>query len=75
MNELLEYEDYEYKGNKYRVSGLVKMKHPGTRQWVVAVQYQALEWNMGGPTYVREYQEFIKKFTGIKKKESKGYRD
>lgn len=45
---------------KYRYLGECKVKNPQTREWYEAVMYQ--EADLGGEIYVREKEEFNKKF-------------
>jgi len=61
-NELV----YEYKGNDYLILDTVDMKNPETREWQKAVVYI----NLKNPeiTYVREQDEFLKRFKPIHKK-------
>ncbi len=64
MDEL-RYTFYEYKGRQYRVISLVQLKNPEDGEWVPAVQYQS--YNDGnGQFYVRELEDFIRKFKGFK---------
>lgn len=63
-NTVLNYLFYSYKGREYRVIGIVKMKNPATGIWVNAVQYQLYN-DQNSPVYVRESEDFIKKFEGF----------
>jgi len=72
MNATIVFESkiYEYKGNYYKVLGVGKMKHPGTREWHIAVKYRKVIIkddkvygpDKKSPEYFREYYDFIKKF-------------
>ena len=74
MSNLLESTYYKYKDNTYKVLGLVKMKEPINRNWIIGVKYQVAVNDVGSdygggwsvvkesPEYVRSYDDFIKKF-------------
>ena len=56
---------YRYKGKLYKFVRLVRLKHPTTREWVAAVQYEKSP-NTTGDLYVRELREFLNRFEGVK---------
>lgn len=55
---------FRYKGNKYQLVGVGKMKHPETREWVDAVMYKSssLKNEERDKLYTREIEDFRSKF-------------
>lgn len=53
---------YEYKGKHYKYLQTAQMKHPTTREWVVAVLYTPME---GSELCIREKEEFEQRFKTI----------
>lgn len=67
--EYFKHGKYEYKGNTYNTlsagtanNGLVKMKDPASKEWKLSVIY-CKENELSGDIYVRELEDFSKKFT------------
>lgn len=58
-NQELKAGSFIYKGKKYTVQRIVKMKHPETREWIEAVEYN--DWEVLN-FYVREKSDFLNKF-------------
>ena len=76
FRELLEFEIYEYKGNRYKVLEIVKQKNI-QGNWQPAVMYKKYEPSgdytekpskvgRQSPLYVREYQNFLERFKGVR---------
>lgn len=65
--EIQKLSDWKYIGKKdiYTVIKEVKMKDPLSRAWLIAVLYIGPVVDDVRPTYVREKQEFLKKFVQI----------
>ena len=57
---------YYYKGKEYRLVSEVKLKHPTTGEWIDAIQY--LQRGNKEMSFVREKEDFIKKFEPYSKR-------
>lgn len=55
---------FEYDNAVYKVTDIIKLKHPTTRKWVNAVAYES---EFAPYIFVRELDEFVLRFKEVKK--------